>query len=84
MGLPYGSVGRRKVSDWKVAASWFDSQTGMCRWEKTLYAYFPLGQAVYPLWRSNLTIDWQPGLKKVLCVCVVRQAQSDWFIRLNE
>ena len=35
---------------------------------------------IYPLWWPRLTKDLQTELKKVLCVGVVRQTRSAWFI----
>ena len=43
----------------------------------------PRGQAFYPLRWPSLTKDLQTEPKKVLCVGVVRQMQSAWFIQTN-
>ena len=42
--FPMAQLVERKVSDWEVAASWFDSQTGMCRWEKHFTLIFLWGK----------------------------------------
>ena len=52
---------------------------------KTIYAYFPLGPSSPPseVAKSNERLANRTR-KRVLCVGVVKQTQSAWFIRANE
>ena len=47
---------------------------------KPLDTYFLLDQTIYSLWWPSLTEDLQTKPQKVLCVGVILQVQSVWFI----
>ena len=77
-----------QVSDRKVADSWFDSRAGnalLRLWERHFYANFPLGPSslhgVVTQPDKRLANRSQEG---VLCIGVLRQTQSVWFIQTDK
>ena len=61
------------------------TDASLCPWESHL-TFIPMGasKAVHPQWWPSLTKNLQIKPKKVLCVGVVRQTHSGWFVRMND
>ena len=76
-----------RASDQNAADFRFDSRPGnasLCLWKRHFTLISHWGHSVYSLWWASLTKEIQTEPKKVLCVSVVIQTQSAWFIRTNE
>ena len=82
------SLAKRRVGDRKVANPWSIPKLAMCRvLGKDTSRVFPIGvdrPSCLPVVVAQLTKYLQTEPNKVLCVRVVRQTQSAWFMPMKK